>query len=199
VDIPTFSRRSLATALLLVSGCQPETADSRIGESPLVAAEPETPFVDPALADVGGLPLFHRATREMELAGTAEPDSVVLSAYGDPGDSLVMRMDFFVDGEGAFRRSWWSASELIDQDSVRADPELLRSYLVSKFDRELRSVAQQPIDLEAIRTRSFEPELIEQIQPPPQSQVTFGYGSEISVTLVFDPAAHRFIVSWECC
>jgi hypothetical protein len=198
VHISTLGRGSLATALLLALGCQP-TADSRDGESPPAAAEPEAPFNDPALADVSALPLFHRGIRRMDLAGAAEPDSVVLSAYGVPGDSLVVRMEFFVDGQGAFRRSWWSASELIDRDSVRADPELLSSYLVSKFDRELSSVTREPIDPEAIRTKSFEPELIAQIQPPPQSQVTFGYGSESTVTLVFDPSAQRFVVSWECC
>ena len=182
--------------MLSVSACAPDAAESPEDDAAADSSSAAA-YRDPAQVDVTLMPVFHRAARRMELAGTAAPDSVVLGAYGYLADSLVVRMDFFVDGQRAFRRSWWSAAELTDQDSVPGEAERLRPLLVARLEEALTSVAVVPLDADVGRLEGYEPEVVERIDPRPRSQVTFGYGDSAAVGLAFDPAAHRLQVIWE--
>ena len=96
-------------------------------------------------------PHWYHRTRAMALVGRSPADSVVLDAYGTRLDSLAVFARFFVNGALAHQEDWYSGYELIDEDSLLANPVAMSSFLRNRFDTTLASVEVEPFDMNEMR------------------------------------------------
>lgn len=135
----------------------------------------------------------------MDLTGDGQPDSARLEATGGRADSSQITLTFVVAGMEKHRESWGSSYELALVDSlVRAGPEgdaLLRSRL----DSVLASIVVQRVGAPGVRFMAEDSPALVGIEPRPTQRISFSYGFETTVRLVWDAPRQRFVRLWSCC
>lgn len=149
-------------------------------------------------APASAAPWYHRA-RALDLSNDGQADSVRLVALGARPDSLRVTLTFLVDGAERDREGWGSSYELALVDSaVRASPRadtLLRAAL----DSVLASVVVQRLDAPGVRLMAEDRAVLADLEPRPTHRVSFSYGYETTVRLVWDAPRRRFVRLWSCC
>ena len=152
-----------------------------------------------APAAIAEAPSWYSRARALDLDGDGRSDSVRLVAAGTQPDSLRITLTLFVGGAEKFQESWNSSYELALLDSAtRSDPRqaaALRSHL----DALLASVVVQRLDAPGLRLMKEDSVILAGLDPPPSRRVSFSYGYETTVRLVWDGRRARFVRLWSCC
>lgn len=195
---PTPPRRPAATAALIVlvalmaAGCSspsPERAADSAPPPPVAVAE------EPAAAPA---PWYRRA-RALDLTGDGRADSVRLEARGTRPDSLDVTLTLVVGGVEKHREGWGSSYELALVDSaVRVGPEA-GEILRAKLDTVLASVVVRPLDAPGARLMAEDSAALADLTARPTELISFAYGFETTIRLVWDAPQERFVRLWSCC
>src|SRR5256714_11383954 len=90
--------------------------------------------------------VWYRAARVLDLTGDGRPDSIILTANGRRGDSLVVVLVFLVDGREAYRLTWPGGNELVDPPLPATTQTSLDAYLPRRLRQILRGVRTEPPD-----------------------------------------------------
>lgn len=145
---------------------------------------------------------WYRRAAALDLTGDGRADSVLLEAHGGRAaslDSLDIILTLVVDGVEKHREEWGSSYELALLDSaVRVGPragEILRA----KLDTVLASVALQRLDSPSVRLMAEDSSALASLQTRPTHLISFSYGYETRVRLVWDARRERFVRLWSCC
>ncbi|MHB1224609.1 MAG: hypothetical protein ACYC2G_11300 [Gemmatimonadaceae bacterium] len=143
-------------------------------------------------------PWYHRA-RALDLTGDGRPDSVRLEAHGGRTDSLDIILTLVVEGAEAHRERWGSSYELALLDpAVRLGPdagEILRAQL----DSALASVVVRRLDAPSVRLMAEDSSVLDSLPTRPTQLISFSYGYETTIRLVWDAPRERFVRLWSCC
>ena len=144
-------------------------------------------------------PPWYRSARTLDLTGDGKADSIRLEASGARPDSLGITLTFVVDGEEKHREQWGSSYELALLDSAaRAGPGLDMAVR-AQLDSVIASVVVQRLDAPGVRLMAEDSALIAPLDPRPTNRVSFAYGYETTVRLVWDAPRQRFVRLWSCC
>ena len=138
------------------------------------------------------------AHRRVDLTGDSRLDSVILRADGPTSDSLTVTLRFLVDGAERWRQDWHSGYMLIDPPEF-ADGEVGRAaYIREDLLRTLRTVEVSSFDSSGY---AFFAEAVDSaiLVHPPRQQVSFAYGYESALVLVWDSTKGEFRLLWGCC
>jgi hypothetical protein len=171
-------------AALVALGCQPgdqahvPTADS-------VATAAPTPW--------------YRRARTLDLSADGQPDTVRLEAFGTRPDSLRITLSLIVDGAVKHQEVWGSSYEVALLDSAtRASPRV-ESFLRAQLDTVLASVVVQSLDAPGVKLMKEDSATLAALEPRPTQRISFSYGYETTVRLVWDAPRARFVRLWSCC
>src|SRR5687767_5575786 len=167
-----------------------------------VASEtPDEPARDPTRATMATVPAqpWYRRARALDLSGDGQADSVRLEALGVRPESLRITLTFVVDGTGRHRERWGSSYELALLDSTsRASPRV-EVVLRDRLDSVLASVVVQPLTAPGVRLMKEDSAVLARFDPRPTHRVSFSYGYETTVRLVWDAPRKQFVRLWSCC
>ena len=142
---------------------------------------------------------WYSAARTLDLTGDGTADSIRLEAVGTRPDSLSITLRFIVDGTEKHREEWGSSYELALTDSaVRTGPGV-DALLRAKLDTVLASVSVQPLDTPGARPMAEDSAVLAGLDPRPTRRISFSYGYETMVRLVWDAPRERFVRLWSCC
>jgi hypothetical protein len=177
----------LLSALLLAPGMVAHDADAQAAGR---GAPPATKQPAPRW--------YHRSVTR-DLNGDARPDSAVLSARGRRPDSLSVALVFFVSGREVYREEWESDYELIDLELPERTPKRLAAYVRTRFDRTLAGLTVEPLDTAEARLMADDPDVLSQVTPLPRTQLSFSYGYESTIVLIWDARRRKFVLLWGCC
>ena len=144
-------------------------------------------------------PLWYRRARVIDLTGDDELDSVRLEAMGSRPDSLRVTLLLVVGGAEKHREEWGSSYELALVDTTRHDPSQVASLLRAQLDSVLSSVRVQRLDAPGVRLLAEDSTILRGLEPRPTHRVSFAYGFETTVRLVWDAPRRRFVRLWSCC
>jgi hypothetical protein len=162
------------------------------------ANEPPRDGTSESAAVVASAP-WYRRTRTLDLTGDGHADSVRLDAVGARPDSLRVTLRILVSGQEKHRERWGSSYELALLDSsVRVAPEV-GAILRAKLDSVLASVVVQQLDAPGVRLMAEDSAVLAALEPRPTQRVSFSYGYETTVRLVWDAPRERFVRLWSCC
>lgn len=135
----------------------------------------------------------------VDLNGDRRLDRVVLTARGHRSDSLDVEIAFFVGDRQVHGEGWSSDYELVDvEPTVLAEPRR-GEYVRTRLDRALNSVTVGPIDTATYLLMGEDTTVLGRVNPVPAEQVSFNYGYETSVVLVWDRASRMLVPLWICC
>lgn len=136
---------------------------------------------------------WYQSVRTLDLTGDGRADSVRLEARGAQLDSMEVTIVFVVDGAVQHRARWGSSYELALPDtSIGADSA---TVLRTRLDNVLSSVAVRPMG-EAMAEDSA---ALATLSAPPTQVISYQYGYETVVRMVWDAAQQRFVGLWSCC
>jgi hypothetical protein len=154
--------------------------------------------VGPAAARPAPAPWYSRA-RTLELTGDGQPDSVHLQAIGERPDSLRITLSLIVAGEEKHREQWGSSYELALADSAIRIGSRVDVFLRAQLDTVLSSVAVERIGAPGVRLMKEDSAVFAGLSSRPTHRISFSYGYETTVRLVWDAARARFVRLWSCC
>ena len=149
-------------------------------------------------SDEASLPWYRRG-RALDLTGDASADSVHLEAIGERPDSLRITLTLLVGGEEKHREEWGSSYELALVDSASRRRARVDTVLGGKLDSVLASVAVRPLEAPGARLMREDSAVLAGLEPRPAQLVSFSYGYESRVRLVWDAPRRRFVRLWSCC
>ena len=185
--------RALAAAVAasIVLGCAAGEADRGPGRD--VGASGEIESVAPTTAP------WYRRARAIDLTGDGQADSVRLEAVGARPDSLRITLALIVDGVAKHREVWGSGYELALTDSARGRGPSVEALLRARLDSVLSGVVVQRLDDPGVRTMAEDDAILADLEPRPTHRISFSYGYETTVRLVWDATGRRFVRLWSCC
>ena len=180
-----------AIALSATLGCQPGKPDRERNREarPTAAAESVASAAPPS---------WYRQTRALDLTKDGQPDSVRLDAVGTRPDSLRITLLLIVAGAVKHREQWASSYELALMDTSRGRPHV-DALLRAQLDSVLSSVRVERLDAPGVRLLSEDSAVLRGLEPPPTHRISFAYGYETTVRLVWDAPRQRFVRLWSCC
>ena len=143
-------------------------------------------------------PWYDRA-RTLDLTGDGRADVVRLAATGERPDSLRISLLLFVAGEEKHREEWGSSYELALVDSASRRSPRVDAVLRARLDSVLASVTAQPLGALGTRLMAEDSALLAGLEPRPTQRISFAYGYESTVRLVWDAPRTRFVRLWSCC
>lgn len=167
------------SAALLGLGCQGEMPSREPVPGSVVATAP---------------PEWYRRARTLDVTGDGQPDSVRLTALGSRPDSLHVTLSLVVRGEERYREEWGSSYELALVDPAVRARSGVETILRARLDSVLASVGVRPLRLMAEDSTA-----LAGLEPRPTRQLSFSYGYETTVRLVWDARRERFVRLWICC
>ena len=136
---------------------------------------------------------WYRSARTLDLTGDGQADSVRLEAVGTRPDSLRVTLSLLVGGVEKHREAWGSSYELALLDSAT------RGIVRAKLDSVLASVVVERLDAAGVRLMAEDSAALAGLEPRPTHRVSFSYGYETTVRLVWDAPRERFVRLWSCC
>ena len=142
---------------------------------------------------------WYRRARMLDLTGDRQADSVRLDAFGARLDSLRITLSIVVDGEVKHREGWSSSYELALLDSAARVHPSVDAFLRAKLDTVLASVTVQRLDAPGVKLMAEDSAVLARLVPRPTHRVSFSYGYETTVRLVWDAPRKRFVRLWSCC
>ncbi len=169
------------------------------GVRALTAAIAASALLGCAAEPSAGPPSWYREARALDLTADGQMDSARLDAVGVRPDSLRITLLLIVGGVVKHREDWASSYELALMDtSLRGRPQgaaLLRAQL----DSVLSSVRVQRLDAPGVRVMAEDSAILTGLDPRPTHRISFAYGYETTVRLVWDAPRQRFVRLWSCC
>jgi hypothetical protein len=162
------------------------------------AAEPNSDSPAVVAAITAPAP-WYRGTRTLDLSGDGRPDSVQLVAVGPRPDSLRITLSLLVDGEEKHREEWGSSYELALVDSASRLPPRVDTILRAALDSVLASVVVQRLGTPNHPIMAEDSVTLAELEPRPTHVVTFSYGYETMIRLVWDAHRRRFVRLFSCC
>lgn len=142
---------------------------------------------------------WHHGVRMLDVTGDGRADSIRLEAVGTRLDSLRVSLSLVVDGKERHREEWGSGYELALADSATRLGPGVDAWLRARLDRVLASVVAQPLDAPGVRLMAEDSAVLAGLDPRPTTRVSFSYGYETTVRLVWDTPRERFVRLWSCC
>ena len=142
---------------------------------------------------------WYRRARMLDLTGDRQADSVRVDAFGPRSDSLRITLSIVVDGEVKHREGWSSSYELALLDSAARVHPSVDAFLRAQLDTVLASVIVQRLDAPGVRLMAEDSAVLARLEPRPTHRVSFSYGYETTVRLVWDAPRERFVRLWSCC
>ena len=143
-------------------------------------------------------PSWYRRVRTLDLTGDGQVDSVRLDAVGTRPDSLRITLLLIVAGAVRHREAWGSSYELALLDTARRDPPVA-TVLRAQLDSVLASVRVERLDAPGVRLMAEDSAILRGLEPRPAHRISFAYGYETTVRLVWDAPRQRFVRLWSCC
>jgi hypothetical protein len=140
-------------------------------------------------------PLWYERTRPLDLTGDGQSDSVRLIALGARADSLQLTLSFVVGGQEKHREHWHSSYEMALWDSASRTDTMLRARLDSLLD----GVRVRRMGEPGVQLMAEDSALLAAVQPQPTHLISFAYGYESMVRLVWDASREQFVPLWSCC
>ena len=171
------ARQAALLALAVVTGC----------------ADRPVPVPEEQVAGV----TWYQEDAVLDLTGDGRPDTARLAARGTEVDSLALTLTLLVDGEALHREEWGSSYELALGDSLRA--RVRDSLLRVRLDSVLASVVVEPLDVPSVRLTAEDSAILAELEPRPTHRISFAYGYETTVRLVWDAPRRHFVRLWSCC
>ena len=183
---------TVAIAASAVLGCpagEPDRASERDTSASAVAdsVAPATP------------PVWYQRARGLDLTGDGQADSARLDAVGARPDSLHITLALIVGGEVKHRENWDSSYELALTDSALRGRPQMDAFLRARLDSVLAGVLVQRLDGPSVRLMAEDSAVLAGLEPRPTHRVSFSYGYETTVRLVWDAPRQRFVRLWSCC
>jgi hypothetical protein len=142
---------------------------------------------------------WYRRGRTLDLTGDGQADSVRLEAVGARPDSLRITLSLLVNGLVKHREAWGSSYELALLDSTTRVSRRVDAVVRAKLDTVLASVVVQRLDAAGVRLMAEDSAALAGLEPRPTHRVSFSYGYETTVRLVWDAPRERFVRLWSCC
>lgn len=173
--------RRAALAFLLVAACSPERPDE--GPTP-----PDSPTAEA---------VWFARQRTLDFTGDGQPDTVELRATGRSPDSLRIVLAFRSAGELFWREEWASEYELVDPPPL-ADGTARAGYVRSRLERALASIEVEPFDQGTYESLANPVDSV-LLREPPAHQISYAYGYETTVALVWDPINRELRLLHACC
>lgn len=143
-------------------------------------------------------PPWYRRARTIDLTSDGQMDSVRLDALGTQPDSLRLMLLLIVGGAVKHREEWGSTYELALVDTARSGPQVAVAVR-SQLDSVLSSVRVERLDAPGVRLLTEDSAILRGLDSPPTHRVSFAYGYETTVRLVWDAPRQRFVRLWSCC
>jgi hypothetical protein len=143
--------------------------------------------------------VWYRRARTLDVTGDGQADNVHLEATGARPDSLGITLSVIVNGQEKHRESWGSSYELALLDSAARVGPRVDTILRAKLDSVLASVVVQRLDAPGVRLMAEDRAVLAGLEPRPTHRVSFSYGYETTVRLVWDAPRGRFVRLWSCC
>lgn len=186
--------RTLTTAVaaFAVLGCP--TGKSDRGSEPNARANTAADSVAPP-----AMPPWYRRARALDLTGDGRADSVHLDAVGARPDSLHITLALMVDGAVKHQEEWGSLYELALADSSRRGRAPMDALVRARLDSVLSSVIVQRLDAPGVGLMAEDSAILVGLDPRPTHRISFSYGYESTVRLVWDAPRQRFVRLWSCC
>lgn len=176
------------SAVIAVLGCKAsEPADAPPAQRTLEAAA------------AAALAPWYRRARTLDLTGDGQADSVRLEVVGTRPDSLRITLSFLVNGQEKYREAWGSSYELALLDSAARVSPHADAVVRAKLDSVLASVVVQRLDAPGERLMAEDSAALAALEPRPANRVSFSYGYETTVRLVWDAPRESFVRLWSCC
>ena len=144
-------------------------------------------------------PSWYQRTRVLDLTGDGRLDSVRLDAVGRRPDSLRISLLLMAGGAVKHREQWGSSYELALIDTLRRDRPQVAALLRAQLDSVLSSVRVERLDAPGVRLMAEDSAILRGLEPPPMLRISFAYGYETTVRLVWDAPRQRFVRLWSCC
>ena len=144
-------------------------------------------------------PAWYRGARTLDVTGDGQADSVRLEAIGPRPDSLHVALSLIVEGEEKYREEWGSSYELALVDSAARARSGVETILRAQLDSVLASVVVRPLDAPGVQLMAEDSTALAGVEPRPTHQLSFSYGYETMVRLVWDAPRKRFVRLWSCC
>jgi hypothetical protein len=142
---------------------------------------------------------WYRRVRTLDLTGDGRADSVRLEAVGARPESLRVTLALLVDGEEKHREAWGSSYEVALLDSTARADSQVNAVVRAKLDSVLASVVVERLDAAGVRLMAEDSAVLAGLEPRPTQRVSFSYGYETTVRLVWDAPGERFVRLWSCC
>lgn len=155
------------------------------------ARSPEVPA-----AVVADTALYSR-DKVVDLTGDGRMDTVRIVATGSRMDSLDIVLTLIVDGKPKHRSEWGSSYELAlaDSGTITDTARVIRA----KLDSVLSSVRMESFGDPSVRVTAEDSATLAGINPRPRERVSFSYGYETTVRLVWDATKGEFVELFTCC
>ncbi len=174
----------VAIAVLGCRGSEPADAPAELTPESAAAAAPAP---------------WYRRARTLDITGDGRADSVRIEAVGARPESLRVTLALLVDGQEKHREAWGSSYELALLDSAdRVSPQA-NAVVRAKLDTVLASVVVERLDAAGVRLMAEDSAALAGLEPRPTHRVSFSYGYETTVRLVWDAPRDRFVRLWSCC
>lgn len=191
-----LSTLAAAAIVLVLGACQArESNDGRStpnADSPIRSSISESAF--------GAAPQpWYRRVRTLDLTGDGVADTVRLEATGPRLDSLPITLVLIVNGHEKHREAWSSSDELTLLDSASRLPSRVATILRARLDSVLASVTLARLDAPGVRLMAEDSAVLSSLQPRPTQRISFSYGYETTVRVVWDAPRERFVRLWTCC
>ena len=191
------SRRVRLLAAVVAVGCSTSDTTREAPRDSAIARTPAADSVDSARAILETA--WYERTRMLDLTGDGQPDSARLVAAGQRPDSLRISLVFVVAGTEKYRETWGSSYELQHLDSARLRSTRLAGTLRARLDSVLASVVVERLGAPGVRVMAEDSATLARLTPRPTHRISFAYGFESTVRLVWDAANDRFVRLWSCC
>ena len=162
-------------------------------------ADPQEKADAPPDETAAAAPAWYRRARTLDLTGDGQGDSIRLEAVGARPDSLRVTLSLLVDGVEKHREAWGSSYELALVDSAARVSPMANEVVRAKLDSVLASVVVQRLDAPGVRLMAEDSAALAGLEPRPTHRVSFSYGYETTVRLVWDAPRKRFVRLWSCC
>jgi hypothetical protein len=144
---------------------------------------------------------WYQRTRQIDLTGANSRDSVVLVAHGTRPESLLVTLTFYVGGSVAHEEKWRSDYEMVDLDVADTVPRGVTRFMQASFDSIIGWVKRERLDTVAREDLRLMGDslALKSLPQRPTHWVTFGYGYETAVFMVWYAQRRRLVVVMTCC
>ena len=143
--------------------------------------------------------IWYHEARTMDLTADGHADSVHLEATGTRADSLQVSLTLFVNGEEKHREEWSSSYEVMLRDTTGGGRASLDAFVRARLDAVLASAIVEPLSAPSVRLMAEDSAILAGLAPRPTHRVSFSYGYETAVRLVWDAPRERFVRLFSCC